>query len=49
MRKIIKKYGDSLVIVINSEDSKAYNLQEGDIIEISLEKVKNFTKASKLK
>lgn len=40
MRKIIKKYGDSLVVVINSEDSKAYGLKEGDIVEISIEKVK---------
>lgn len=40
MRKIIKQYGNSLVIVLNSEDAKAYKLREGDIIEIEIKKLK---------
>ena len=34
LKKIIKKYGDSLVILFNKEDVKIYNLKEGDIINI---------------
>lgn len=38
MKKIIKKYGNSLVIIFNSEDSKIYNLKEGDIINLEISK-----------
>ncbi len=34
MKKIIKKWGDSLIIRFSPEDLKIYNLKEGDIVEI---------------
>lgn len=34
MRKEIKKWADSRVIVLTKEDLKAYDLREGDIVEI---------------
>lgn len=34
MKKIIKKWGDSLVIRLSPEEVKIFNLKEGDIIEI---------------
>jgi len=40
MKKIIKQWGNSKVIVFNSEDSKIYNLNPGDLVEVKLEKVK---------
>ena len=38
MKKIIKKYGNSLVIVLDTEDSVVYNFKEGDIVEIDIKK-----------
>lgn len=40
MEKIIKKWGTSLVIVLDKEDIKINKLQEGDIIDIELCKIK---------
>ena len=34
--KEIKKYGNSLVIVIDAEDSKVMKLKEGDIVQIDI-------------
>jgi len=34
MRKEIKKWGDSNVIVLTKDDLKVWNLREGDIIDI---------------
>ena len=36
MKKIIKKFGGSVVIILNKEDQFIYNLQEGDIVDIVL-------------
>jgi antitoxin component of MazEF toxin-antitoxin module len=44
MKKIIKKWGDSLVIRFSPDDVKIFNLKEGDIVEIN-DKV--FTKLKK--
>lgn len=38
MKKIIKKYGNSFVILLDYEDMKIYELNEGDIVEIELKK-----------
>lgn len=38
MKKIIKKYGNSLILLLNNEDIKIYKLKEGDIIDINLKK-----------
>ena len=38
MKKIIKKTGNSLCIIINSEDAKIYELKEGDVVEIAIRK-----------
>lgn len=35
MRKEIKKWGDSNVIVLTKDDLKVWNLREGDIVDIS--------------
>ena len=40
MKKIIKKYGDSAVILLNPEDLKIYELKIGDVVDIELVKVK---------
>lgn len=47
MRKEIKQWGDSAVIVFTKEDLKVYNLQPGDIIDISdIVKVKSLIERS---
>jgi len=40
MKKIIKKYGNTHVIVLDSEDMKVYELESGDIVELHLIKLK---------
>lgn len=40
MKKIIKKYGNSLVILLDVDDIKIYKLKEGDVIDIKLKKEK---------
>lgn len=41
MKKIIKKYGQSFIIVISPDDMKIYNLKVGDIISFEIEKIAN--------
>lgn len=41
MRKIIKKYGDSAVIVLSTEDLITHQLKIGDIIELVISKIKD--------
>jgi len=38
MKKIVKKYGNSFVIILDREDMKIYKLKEGDIIDIVIHK-----------
>ena len=38
MKKIIKKYGSSNVIIFNAEDMKIFKLKVGDVIDIQLKK-----------
>jgi antitoxin component of MazEF toxin-antitoxin module len=40
MRKIIKKQGNSLIIRITSDDAEIYNLQEDDVVQIEIYKLK---------
>ena len=40
MKKILKKWGNSLVIVLTPEDAKVYDIQEGDFIELTITKIK---------
>jgi hypothetical protein len=40
MKKIIKKWGDSLVIGFTLDDMEAYGIKEGDVIEIDDEELK---------
>lgn len=44
MKKIIKKWGDSIVIRFSPEEVRIFNLKEGDVIEIDDEV---FAKANK--
>lgn len=39
MKKIITKYGNSFVIKLNPDDRKIYDLNEGDLIEITITKI----------
>lgn len=39
MRKEIKQYGNSAVIVLDSEDMKVYQLKIGDILDIEICKI----------
>lgn len=34
MKKIVKKYGSSVVIIFSAEDLKIYGIKVGDIIDI---------------
>ena len=40
MRKELKTWGNSMVIVFSKEDQKVYGLKLGDIIEFTITKVK---------
>ena len=35
LRKKLRKYGGSLVIVLDKEDKELYNLKEGDLVDLS--------------
>lgn len=47
MKKIVKRYGTSNVIVLDSEDMIAYNLKTGEIIDIDIIKEKSKKKNEK--
>ena len=36
MKKIIKRYGDSLIIRLTKDDCDIYKLHEGDVIEMTI-------------
>lgn len=38
MKKIVKKWGSSLVIVLNKEEQDIYDLSEGVVIDIEIKK-----------
>ena len=38
MKKIIKQWGDSLVITINPEEQEIYELKKGDKIDVEISK-----------
>ena len=44
MRKIVRRTGNSLCIIFNREDQEVYKLDEGDIIEVSIIKLKKAKK-----
>ena len=37
MKKIIKKYGNSAIIVLSSEDLKCQDMKIGDVIEVDIQ------------
>ena len=39
MKKVIKKIGNSHVLIINKEDRQIHGLNEGDYVEIELSKI----------
>jgi hypothetical protein len=39
MRKSIKKYGNSLIVCFTKEDIFNYGIKQGDLIEMSFEKI----------
>jgi len=46
MKKIVKKWGDSLIIVFSSEDALIYGIKERSIIDFTITKI---NKGGKLK
>lgn len=38
MKKIIKKWGDSLVIRISPEEAKVLKIKQGDIVSVTIKK-----------
>ena len=38
MKKILKKYGNSLVVTFSGEDQAILGIKEGDIITLTIEK-----------
>ena len=34
MRRLIKNYGNTLVIVFSKEDQKIYDIEEGDVVDL---------------
>lgn len=40
LKKVIKKWGNSLVIVLSNEERSINNIDEGDIVDIQMRKVK---------
>ncbi len=44
MRKEIKKFGNSAIIVIDAEDLRVYELKVGDVLDIELCKIKQLPK-----
>ena len=38
MKKLIKKYGNSNVIIMDPEDMKIYGLKVGDVVDIQIKK-----------
>lgn len=44
MEKIVKKWGDSLIIVLNTEDKKIYGLKVGQIIDLTITKINGVEK-----
>lgn len=41
MRKIVKRWGDSLIILLDAEDCKIYDLEVGDIVNIEFTKIQS--------
>ena len=40
MKKIIKRIGDSIGIIINRDESKIYDLKVNDVVEVTIIKTK---------
>jgi len=40
MKKIVKKYGNSFIILLDQEDVSIYKLKEGDVIDIEIKNEK---------
>ena len=47
MKKIIKKYGGTLILNFTAEEQKIYNLEEGDKIQITITHVNGKKKGVK--
>ena len=39
LKKIVKKYGNSLVLVLSPDEVKIIDLKEGDIVEIGIKNI----------
>ena len=35
IKKILKRWGKNLVVVVTKAEERAYNLKEGDIVDVS--------------
>ena len=34
MKRLVKNYGNTLVIVFSKEDQEIYNIEEGDVVDL---------------
>lgn len=41
MKKLIRKFGDSLVISFNKEEQQVYDLAKGKVVNVYIKEVKN--------
>lgn len=40
MKKLVKKYGGSLIITLDKETVKIYGFKEGDLVDVEITKMK---------
>ena len=40
MKKIIKRIGNSIGIILDREDAKIYEIKLGDVVEVHIRKIK---------
>ena len=44
MKKIVKRWGNSLVVMFTTEERKIYGLKSGDFIDIEISKIRKKSK-----
>lgn len=47
MERLVKKYGGSLIVVIGTLECRNKNIKEGDMVEVTIEKIDEKNKPGK--